>query len=237
MRSFFVFAGQRSLDYGITVEHCPGYPAPARTVTKTTVPGRSGELAQDEGTFGNAVQPYEVWFYGAVPGGFNPAASWIANWLLGATGYQRLEDSYDPDTYRMALFAGPVDFENWMLRRGRATLEFDCQPQRWLKSGEQPVAVESGQKLYNLWRPAKPLITLTGNGTLTVGGSTVTVTGTSGEVTLDCELQDAYQGSTNLNGSVEVENHAWPVLEPGETQITFAGEISGVKIIPRWWRL
>lgn len=231
-----VWAGVSSDDVGVVVEYSPPLNGPERVLETVQVPGRSGGLLIDTGAFRNYEQAYEIYFSSGrdkAPAG----ARAVRAWLMGPSGYQRLEDSYDPDTYRMALFAGPVDFENWMLRRGRATLEFDCQPQRWLKSGEQPVAVESGQKLYNLWRPAKPLITFTGNGTLTVGGSTVTVTGTIGEVTLDCELQDAYQGNTNLNGSVEVENHAWPVLDPGETQITFAGGISGVKIIPRWWRL
>ena len=131
----------------MVVEHCPSYPAGQRSVTKATIPGRNGDEVQDDGTYANVVQPYEVWFNGQPFGGFNSGAALVANWLLGPKGYQRLEDSYDPETYRMALYTGPMDITNWMLRRGRATLEFDCKPERWLKSGQIPVTVTSGEVL------------------------------------------------------------------------------------------
>ena len=234
--NYFVFAGHLSLDYKIGVEHCPSYPAGQRRTTKATIPGRDGEEVQDEGTYGNVTQPYEVWFNGVPFGGFNAGAARIANWLLGPGGYQKLEDSYDPETYRMALFTGPMDITNWMLRRGRATLEFDCKPQRWIKHGQKPIEVTSGQVLYNSWRTAKPLLQVTGNGTLSIGGQTITIKDTSGEITIDCDVQDAWQGISNRNGNIEVENHVWATLPPGETEILYTG-LTAVKITPRWWRL
>lgn len=234
--NYFVFAGKSSRDYCIGIENCPSYAAAGRNVTKSTIPGRDGEEVQDEGTYGNVTQPYEVWFNGMPFGGFNRAAARIAEWLQGPTGYQRLEDSYDPDTFRLALFTGPMDITNWMLRRGRATLEFDCKPQRWLKQGQTPLAIASGQTLHNAWRTAKPLLQVTGNGTLSIGGQTITISGTTGEVAIDCDVQDAWQGITNLNGNIEVENHVWPTLPPGDTKITYTG-LTSVKITPRWWRL
>lgn len=234
--NFFVFAGQSSLDHRMVVEYCPSYPAGQRSVTKATIPGRNGDEVQDDGTYANVVQPYEVWFNGQPFGGFNAGAARVANWLLGPKGYQRLEDSYDPETYRMALFAGPMDMANWMLRRGRATLEFDCKPERWLKAGQIPVTVASGEVLYNAWRAAKPLLYVTGNGTLNIGTKSITISGTSGEVTIDCDVKDAWQGLNNLNDNIEVANRDWPTLPPGETTVTYSG-LTSVKIVPRWWRL
>lgn len=232
----FIFAGKSSLNHHIGIESCPRYPTGQRSVTKAAVPGRDGEEAQDDGTYGNYTQPYEIWFNGMPYGGFNAGATRIANWLLGPTGYQRLEDSYDPETFRLALFAGPMDITNWMLRRGRATLEFDCKPQRWLKTGQLSMQITSGQVLHNSWRTAKPLLQVTGNGTLSIGGQTITISGTTGEITIDCDVQDAWQGLNNLNDNIEVENHQWPTLPPGETEITYTG-LTSVKITPRWWRL
>lgn len=60
----------------------------------------------------------------------------VANWLLNQKGYQRLEDSYEPDTFRLARYIGPMDIENLMLRAGRFGLEFDCKPQKFLKKDE-----------------------------------------------------------------------------------------------------
>lgn len=234
--NYLIFAGQSSLDHCMAVERCPSYPAGQRRTTKATIPGRDGEEVQDDGTYGNVTQPYEVWFNGQPFGGFNAGATRVANWLLGPKGYQRLEDSYDPETYRMALYTGPMDMTNWMLRRGRATLEFDCKPERWLKAGQIPVAVTSDEVLYNAWREAKPLLYVTGNGTLNIGTKSITISGTSGEVTIDCDVKDAWQGLNNLNDNIEVANRDWPTLPPGETTVTYSG-LTSVKIVPRWWRL
>ena len=166
------------------------------------------------------------------------AASKIVQWLMSSRGYCRLEDSYEPDCYRMASYAGPFDAANWMNLYGRATIEFDCMPQRWLKSGETPVSITSGQTLQNDWQPALPLIQLTGtgDGELTVGGSTITIAGVEGGLTIDSDTQNAYDGTTNKNSIITVSG-GFPVLAFGETIVAFSGGITAVQITPRWWRL
>lgn len=235
--SYFIFNGKKSTDFKIGVEQCRAYYAAAREVERQTVPGRAGELLRETGTYANGVQSYEIYFNGKASG-MTAAAAQIVQWLMSGRGYARLEDSYEPDVYRMACFAGPVEAANWMNRFGRATLEFDCMPQRWMKSGETPVSVTSGQHLQNDWQPALPLIQLTGtgDGVLTVGGSTINVTGMDGSLTIDSESQNAYDGTTNKNGSISVSG-GFPVLGTGETVVAFSGGITAVGITPRWWRL
>lgn len=237
VKSYFYYNGARSIDKGLTVEQCPSFVTGQRSVEKITVPGRSGELVIDTGAYGNYTQPYEIWFKDKRRG-TTRAARDIAQWLLSGTGYLRLEDTYDPEVFRLAMFTGPLDVENWMLMAGRATLEFDCQPQRWLKDGQNPISVESGQRLLNAWQPALPLIqvTGTGEGSLTVGGSTFTISDMPGGITLDSETQDAFFGTQNLNNNVQV-NGGYPVLQAGETAVSFSGGITAVKITPRWWSL
>lgn len=237
MKSYFYYNGARSIDKGLTVEQCPSFVTGQRSVEKITVPGRSGELVIDTGAYGNYTQPYEIWFKDKRRG-TTRAARDIAQWLLSGTGYLRLEDTYDPEVFRLAMFTGPLDVENWMLMAGRATLQFDCQPQRWLKDGQNPISVESGQRLLNAWQPALPLIqvTGTGEGSLTVGGSTFTISDMPGGITLDSETQDAFFGTQNLNNNVQV-NGGYPVLQAGETAVSFSGGITAVKITPRWWSL
>lgn len=236
MRSAIYFAGRRSLDFGICVEYCPPFRTGGILYEKKPVPGRNGELVlKAKPALSNYTQPYEIWFSGKRKDTIQDGRD-IALWLLSQSGYARLEDTYDPETYRMALFAGPLDVENWMLCRGRATLEFDCMPQRFFKSGEQPVAVQSGARLYNAHMPALPLIRVsgTGSGTLTVGQSTIAVSGMTGGVTIDSDTQNAYDGQTNKNNSIIVTG-GFPVLGPGETAVLFSGGITSVEITPRWW--
>lgn len=235
--SYFIFNGKSSSEFKIGIEQCRSYPSAARSVERQTIPGRAGELLRDTGTYANVIQPYEIYFNGKVDG-MTAAASKIVQWLMSSRGYCRLEDSYEPDCYRMASYAGPFDAANWMNLYGRATIEFDCMPQRWLKSGETPVSITSGQTLQNDWQPALPLIQLTGtgDGELTVGGSTITIAGMEGSLTIDSDTQNAYDGTTNKNSIITVSG-GFPVLAFGETIVAFSGGITAVQITPRWWRL
>lgn len=234
--SYLIFGGVPSYQVGVVVEHCPSYQAPQRVVTKYTIPGRSGDLTLDTGAYSNVTQTYEVWYkhHGL---NMTEATHAVAKWLLSAQGYQRLEDTYDPDIYRMALFVGPVDFENWMLRRGRATLTFDCQPQRWYKSGELPVTLTSGSVLHNPGQPSSPLLHVTGNGDgeLSVGDTIIHISGLDGDMMIDCDSQNAYWEAENLNANIQVSQ--FPVLSAGDTAISWSGGITGVICIPRWWTL
>lgn len=235
--SYFIFNGKSSSEFKIGIEQCRSYPSAARSVERQTIPGRAGELLRDTGTYANVIQPYEIYFNGKVDG-MTAAASKIVQWLMSSRGYCRLEDSYEPDCYRMASYAGPFDAANWMNLYGRATIEFDCMPQRWLKSGETPVSITNGQTLQNDWQPALPLIQLTGtgDGELTVGGSTITIAGMEGRLTIDSDTQNAYDGTTNKNSIITVSG-GFPVLAFGETIVAFSGGITAVQITPRWWRL
>lgn len=236
VKNFFLFGEKSSKDFGITVEYCPPFGTGQRSVEKQSVPGRNGDLLIDTGAYSNYTQQYEIWFKGQKP--TIQAARSIAFWLMSQTGYIRLEDSYDPDVYRMACFSGPFNVENWMLVRGRATLEFDCKPQKYIKQGEFPITVQSGKSIGNQWMPALPLIQIsgTGNGQLSVGTSQVDITEMTGSITLDCDVQNAYDGTENLNNNITITG-GWPVLATGQTAISFSGGITAVEISPRWWTL
>lgn len=237
MVSYFIYNGKSSLEFNIGIEQCRSYPSAARSIERQTIPGRAGELLRDTGTYTNVTQPYEIYFKGKVDG-MTAAASKIVQWLMSVQGYCRLEDSYEPDCYRLASYAGPFDAVNWMNLYGRTTIEFDCMPQHWLKSGETPVSVTNGQHLQNDWQPALPLLQLTGvgDGELTVGSSTITITGIDGGLTIDSDTQNAYDGTTNKNSIITVSG-GFPVLATGETIVTFSGGITAVQITPRWWHL
>lgn len=232
-----VWAGQSSDDLRVVVEHYPAQPRPHQRYTVETVPGRNGALLLAENAYQNYTQPYDV-YISAERSGLPRAARAVAAWLCAPTGYQRLEDSYEPDVFRLAYFSGPLDISNILNRFGRATLEFNCKPQRWLKEGEQTVTLtQSGAVLCNPGMEALPLIMVygTGEATLTAGGSTVQIKSLDGSLTLDSDLQDAYKGTENKNSTISAPE--FPVLPPGESAVTWTGGIQRVEIVPRWWVL
>ena len=71
---------------------------------------------------------------------------------------------------------------------------------------------------------------------LVVGSSQVDITGMTGAITLDCDVQNAYNGTLNLNNNITITG-GWPVLATGQTAISFSGGITAVSIVPRWCTL
>ena len=232
------WAGRSSDDVHVVVERYPSVELAGRKLDTQSVPGRNGDLLFPQSAYQNYVQSYEI-YVSAERIRLPRAMREVANWLCGPAGYQKLEDSYDVETYRRAYFAGPLDVESILHRFGRATIEFNCQPQRFLRVGDVPVLVVQGQQLLNPTAfTALPLITVTGTGagTLTVGDVTVTINSMPrGVVVLDSDTQNAYYGAFNLNSTISAPE--FPTLPAGESAVRWTGGITGVEIIPRWWAL
>lgn len=233
--SMIVWAGVPSYSCGVVVERYPDQPGPARLYETVSVPGRNGQLYIDSGAFDNYTQDYEVYF-NANKNKTPDGARAVRAWLQSPIGYQRLEDSYDPDYFRMAFYAGPAQIENEMNLFGRVTITFNCKPQRWRKDGEiATLFTESGNAIYNDLFPSLPLIKVngTGQGKLVIGNYTIQLSEIDEYVMIDSELQDAYKGTQNKNSTISVSD--FPVLVHGENIITWTGEITSVEITPRWW--
>ena len=96
------------------------------------------------------------------------------------TGWQILLDDYEPDYYRLAYYIGPFDVQNKKTRVGTFDITFKCRPERFLITGNTEINVASGGTLTNPTAfNAKPMIHIEGSGncSLTVAGTTLTITG------------------------------------------------------------
>lgn len=131
----FTFNGINSDSMGLFVEKFPERPFPSRKQSIYDIHGRSGNLIVDENAFSNTTQSYEVFILGGSTG-FQAKATAIAHWLLSPAGYANLTDSYDPTVYRKARFTGGVSFLNSLNKYGKATITFDCCPQRYPSTPE-----------------------------------------------------------------------------------------------------
>ena len=237
MNAYFNFNGHSTLEFGMAVESRPNQNAPKRRRTAISIPGRNGNLHYDEDIFENIDVTYNVWFRGDVP--TPEQAHAVKSWLLSQKGYSRLEDKYDPDRFRLASFAGPMNISDILGRYGRCKIKFDCDPRCFLKSGEFPVNLENGGVLYNPTAfVAKPQIYIYGDGAgcLTVEGVTVTIHDMTTGTMLDCENELARAlGDVGQSMDGDIYAPEFPELQPGENRVTFSGGITYVQIIPRWW--
>ena len=142
MRSTIYFNGKSSADFGLIVEYYPESVHAARRGELITIPGRNGVIIREDGAYDTYSQTFQIWFRNTLNRDTFQTARDVAEWLLGASGFCRLEDTYEPEHFRLARFVGPLNVETVLKNHGRATLEFDVQPQRYLKSGETPISYE-----------------------------------------------------------------------------------------------
>ena len=230
-----IFNNKSSADCRIQVAHPPGYAYPERDYTITHIPGRNGDIIQDNGCYKNVERTYEVSF-DAPNEDFATYANAVSAWLHSTTGYARLEDSYEPNYYRMAIYQESNIFENLYNQAGTATIVFECKPQRFLKTGDNTITIKNGLTIMNpTGFEAYPLFKVTGtSGVLTVNGNSIAISSLDGFVMLDCELQDAYKENINKNSTI---SGTFPVLKPGSNTIRWTGGISSVTMKPRWWTI
>lgn len=253
------FAGIRSDEKYLVVEHYPQRTFPKRKYLIQAVPGRSGDLyiEEAEDAFENYDQQYSV-FMDALAPGLPQVSRGIAEWLLGNPGYQRLEDSYDPDFYRMAVYVGGEEFINYFNEYGRGTMKFNCAPKRFYKSGEKEIQLENGAVLYSpsTFR-SHPIFTILCNSIGRPSGKSpiLTITDKNGKskdfeidiasslhITIDSDRHTAIRegnpdnpDSQPMNVNDRLKNPYENLYLDSASSISWNQYISDVRVIPRWW--
>lgn len=172
MTGKIIFNGTSSQDFGLVVEKVPSSVHASRRGNLISIPGRNGVIVREDGSFDTYAQEYDIWFSES-PKAYGSRSAYdmardIAVWLLGASGFCRLEDDFEPEHYRLARYSGALDVDMILLQCGKARLTFDFQPQRYLKSGETPLTFTGGSTT-SITNPtqfeARPLLKFTDTST------------------------------------------------------------------------
>ena len=239
-----IFDGQSSRDFGIVIEKYPAINHGAKRGNAYQVPGRNGTFYNEDGAFDNYIQSYQIAIREMNRGAAARCAD-IQAWL-SKPGFLRLEDSFEPEYFKLARFAGPLNVEQILGRWGRCTLDFECHPERWLFAGEETYDVTVTGNIHNPTPyNAKPLILITRSSTtsvalgadayMSIGGYNSSDT----DVVIDCEAGTIMSGKgVNLYGSTvfSFPFNEFPELVPGDNVVT-ATNASSVEIVPRWYVL
>jgi phage-related protein len=168
---------------------------------------------------------------------FSEKMAKVVEWLHSASGYARLEDSFETDVFRLAYYSGGDDVENLLMQAGEATLRFTCRAERFLKEGEQTIIVSNGSKIYNPTRfESKPLVHIEGDGEimLSIGGARITAT-VDEYINIDSDTMNAYKEPTN-NENDKITG-SFPTIKPGENAISITGDFTAASIVPRYFTI
>ncbi len=243
MTGYFELNGVNSADFGIILTKAPPMEFAQRDVETVQVPGRSGDLVMDNGRYNNVTLKYTC---ALIP----PSGETMRETVISALGYlrqlstyARLEDSFHPDCFRLAMAVDSVSVDSLVEKAGEFTLKLECKPQRFLKSGETAVEFDAAGEIENpTLFPSQPLIKVTGTGAgaVTVGDATVRIDAITDFLYLDCETMNAYYqageaAAENKNGDIYAPT--FPSLLPGSNPVSWTGDITGLTITPRWWTL
>lgn len=135
------FDGVSSRTYGVYITGEAVYNAPERDVEMIAIPGRNGSFALDKGRFENIEVSYPAGIFADAESDFAEAVSDFRNFLCSRNGYVRLQDEYNPNEYRMAVYKSGLEVTPAQLKAGEFNIVFECKPQRWLTSGESEITV------------------------------------------------------------------------------------------------
>lgn len=240
LSNYFRFGDHASTDFSLYISGDKTFNSPQRDYESVEVLGRNGNLIVDKGRYKNTTVSYSVFTIGD----FRRKADNVRAWLLGKRGYQILSDTYHPDEFRKAIYSGSVDFDvSALCQAGQAKLTFECQPQRFLNSGEEYTQINAGETVQFV-NPtgfvAHPLILVhgKGSGVITIGNKQITITGnTHAHFYIDCMMQDAYaEGGINMNPNIGYLD-TFPTLNSLTTGILYSGDFDYIRVKPRWWRI
>ena len=267
--NYLTFDGIKTSDYGVFISGEGTFNAPERRGEFVNIPGRNGAIFLDEGGFENIEVNYPAFIGSIYDGVFNTRLQNLRMELKSRVSYVRLADTYHPDEFRLALYRAGLEVEPHTLNRsGDFTMIFDAKPQRFLTAGEIPQVFNANGTITNpTLFDSKPLIKITGDGSVSIAPYRFTVSDNPGTIYIDCEIGEAYLPMgveydwTDESGYVIVDELNAPIqLVNGSDTVWSASEfvsfedslipaiepgtvnigVSGtitMEITPRWYRI
>lgn len=234
MKHELLFNNRALSEFGVSVDGSELFAVPSKVVESVSIPGRNGDLLLPSNRWENVAVSIPCGIRKNFRGNFSA----LVAYLNSVEGYARLESTELPDVYRMAHFASAIEPEMGQFNRfGQFVLNFDAKPQKFLKSGEYPIDITGVTTITNPTEfTAKPLLMIQGTGLITIGSAALRLNTNTGTTVIDCDLQDAYEGTINRNPDLDYVTGDFLTIEPGTTTITLGSGMTGT-MIPRWWTL
>lgn len=193
--NYLQFDDVKSSDYGIYISGEATFDAPKRSVETISIPGRNGDLVIDQGRFENIVVSYPAFNFEEDLQNFRDKLTGLRSGLCSKVEYQKLTDTFHPDEFRLGVYKEGLEVKPIMYNTAaNFDIKFDCKPQRFLVSGEDPIVLTSGALITNpTLFYAKPLLKVKGNGTVKIEPYEFIVSGNTGEIWIDSELMESYK--------------------------------------------
>lgn len=230
MMHWFIWKGKNSLrDFGIWIGKLPGIVRAEERHEDIQIPGRAGSLTLKEGedVYEDMLRECTI-----LTRNTNPKLDDLKDWLTGASD---LIFSNELDYVYEAQVLGEVRLDRISNDLLQGKIPFICAPLRKARAEETITMTASGTITNSGNVASKPKVSITASGekTITIGGTSMTLKNLSGTVVVDCDA-----GIITQNGAIwteEVTGDFWRIPK-GQSTVTLP-ESTTVEIEPRWrWK-
>ena len=225
--AWFTFKGIDSREMGVIVTAMPETVRAERRIESITVAGRNGSLHKDEGVYESYDRTMECALIKRA------RLDEITAWLVGSG---EMTFSTEPDKVYRVTIANKISITQMMRVFQKFQIILDTQPFKYSVNAlsdsldlTAPTTIRNSGTVYS-----EPLIVVYGSGdiTLTINGADFPLYGVNESITIDSEMMEVFKGNANQNskyGGME-----FPRFEVGKNEISWTGNVSKIKIQPRW---
>ena len=240
-----IYHNRSSTDFGIFLNYPEPYMFAQREFQAVHVPGRSGDIIEDNGAFQNPIMtvPFEV----VRPQRYTSWFSWnrdVAEWLDGYN-YSYLKFSYQDDYVWEAYLNQAPTVTPTSPSDASGTFSFTVKPYLIKASGTLMTEFPLNQgnifnhesiACYPDWKFTTGATDATAKSfTLKVNDKEYNFNGVSGTVFVDGENCQVSNESGSINSLVQFANNDTPRIEPGENSVTLSGDsITKMEWRPKW---
>lgn len=225
--AWFTFNGIDSREMGVIVTAMPETVRAERRIESITVAGRNGSLHTDEGVYESYDRTMECALIKRA------RLDEITAWLVGSG---EMTFSTEPDKVYRVTIANKISIAQMMRVFQKFQVILDTQPFKYSVNAAgdaleltAPTTIRNSGTVYS-----EPLITVYGSGdiTLTINGADFPLYGVEESITIDSEMMEVFEGDINQNGKYGGAD--FPRFEVGKNEIRWTGNVSKIKIQPRW---
>ena len=216
---------------GLIISELPPISKPKMKTTITKIDGRDGDIIEELG--------YES-YTKSIKVGLSKNYD-IDQVIKYFTGSGNLIMSNEPDKVYTGRIIEKIDY-NKLLRFKTATVKFYIQPYKYKKDEPKVVLTISDETSLNVnnigLEKSKPIIKLTGSGTVAIRLNNATVFNYTFPENESEVIINSIEEEAHLNGVYKNRNMSgvFPILEVGENIISWTGNLTKIEIEPksRW---
>ena len=222
--NYCIFKDIDSRELGLFMERCPEKISPKRRDETFTVPGRHGNLTTTDCAFDTYIRSAEF---------IVKDENRIDEICAHFKGSGWLIFSSEPDRKYKARVANQIEFSHVIRHFKRFVVEFEVQPFGY-DIFEQTITKTAPFNLFNIGTfDSEPIITIFGNGNITlyVNNQSNFLKEITDKIIIDSEMKNAYNNSVSLNYKMSGD---FPILNLGENNISWTGNVIKLEIQPNW---